>query len=194
MKRPTWATIVGVLGIIFGCFGIIGAGQEMLMPNILKMQKEIFAQVEKSAIEEQTRKKNIGLIGDDQRVQNQDPDLSPEVFKSVSKMWEFPDWFGPWSVFAGFARAIVSALYLLASIWLLQKKSISIRWFYWAAGSSIALWIIKGIVAMAALSFLGMAMMVGGAFGALIDIILIIVVATGNKAAFRLDPASSGTT
>ena len=79
MKRPTWATIVGVLGIIFGCFGIIGAGQEILMPNMLKLQKEIFAQVEKSATEQQARKKNIGREWDGEFFEEIDEFIEKEI-------------------------------------------------------------------------------------------------------------------
>ncbi|MGD8669435.1 MAG: hypothetical protein PVF31_05095 [Desulfobacterales bacterium] len=45
MKRPTWVTIVGVLGIIFSCLGILAAGQEMIMPKILEMQKEMLSDI-----------------------------------------------------------------------------------------------------------------------------------------------------
>jgi hypothetical protein len=44
--------------------------------------------------------------------------------------------------------------------------------------------VIKGGVALSAGSFIAMTMVIGGIFGILIDIVLIIVVATGNKAVF----------
>jgi hypothetical protein len=47
------------------------------------------------------------------------------------------------------------------------------------------------MIILSAFSFMGIAMMFGGAFGALIDIILIIVVVTGDKEAFQLQPAGS---
>lgn len=106
-------------------------------------------------------------------------------------MFEVSDWFGLWSVLSGLAKAIVSAIYLLASIWLLQTKPLSVRLFYWAAGSSVALGFIKGMIILSAFSFMGKALMFGGAFGALIDIILINVVVTGDKEAFQLQPTGS---
>lgn len=188
MKRPTWATIVGVLGIIFGCFGILGAGQEIFMPKMIEMQKEIFTQMQKTSTPQQNNQPTKNAEDPSQENKNVRPSLSPEMFVSMQKMWEVPSWFGTFSIYSGISKAIISALYLLASIWLLQIKPTSIRLFYWAAGSSIALSIVKGIIILSTISFMGMAMMFGGAFGALIDIILIIVVVTGNKEAFKLNP------
>jgi len=46
VKKPTWVTVIGVLGIIFGCFGILGGGQEIAMPKMMKMQKEMLTAME----------------------------------------------------------------------------------------------------------------------------------------------------
>lgn len=180
MKRPTWATIIGVLGIILGCLGIMGAANEIFMPKMIKMQKEMLTEVQKTMTRQQVESKTATSQAD----KDASPDFSPEFFESMMKMWEMPDWFGTFSIFSGVAKALISALYLLASIWLLQIKPVGIRLFYWAAGASIALCAVKGAATLSAFSFFGMAMMMGSVFGALIDIILIIVVVTGNKDAF----------
>ena len=182
MKRPTWATVVGVLGIIFSCLGILGAGQEIIMPKIFKFQKEMFSDFEK-IIQEETEKERTNQT--DQEGENKSSSEIPMgIFKSFSKMMDFPDWFGTWSIISGILKLLVSAFFLLASIHLLQMKTSSIKLFYWAAGSSIALGVLKGIVALSAVSFMAIAMMFGGVFGIVIDIVLIIIVATGNKEAF----------
>lgn len=188
MKKPRWAKIVGILGIIFGCLGILSGGQEIFMSQMMKIQKEMFTEMHKRSTEKQVNT-SPEASEPSQEQKKAPPDFSPEVFKSMEKMWEVPDWFDPFSIFAGIAKALISALYLLASIWLLQIKPISIRLFYWAAGLSIGLSVLKGAVMLSALSFMGMAIMFGSVFGALIDIILIIVVATGNKEAFQHQPA-----
>ena len=182
MKRPTWATIVGVLGIIFSCLGILGAGQEIMMPKIFKFQKEMFSNFEE-IIQEEIEKERTNHL--DQEGENQSSAEIPlGIFKSFSKMLDFPDWYGTWSIISGILKLLVCAFFLLASIRLLQMKTASIRLFYRAAGSSIALGVLKGIVALSAVSFMAIAMMFGGVFGIIIDIVLIIVVATGNKEAF----------
>lgn len=188
MKKPRWAKIVGILGIIFGCLGILSGGQEIFMSQMMKIQKEMFTEMHKRSTEKQVNT-SPEAYEPSQEQKKAPPDFSPEVFKSMEKMWEVPDWFDSFSIFAGIAKALISALYLLASIWLLQIKPISIRLFYWAAGLSIGLSVLKGAVMLSALSFMGMAIMFGSVFGALIDIILIIVVVTGNKEAFQHQPA-----
>jgi hypothetical protein len=67
---------------------------------------------------------------------------------------------------------------------LLQTRLSAIKLFYWAAGSSIALGALKAAVAVLIGSFMSIAIISGGLFGIVIDIVLILVVATGNKAAF----------
>ena len=70
----------------------------------------------------------------------------------------------------------------------MQIKPGGIRLFYWAAGSNILLMVIKGVVVSMASAFMGIAMMFGSVFSAIIDIVLIIVVATGGKEAFYQVP------
>ena len=182
MKRPTWATVVGVLGIIFGCLGILGAGTEMMMPKMLEFQKQMFSDFEKIIEEdiEKERAKNPDRGGEHRG----DAEMPLKFFKSISQIWEFPEWFGKWSIIAGLLKLLVSALYLLASIRLLQLKLSAIKLFYWAAGSSIVLGALKAAVAIAAMSFMSIAMLFGGFFGVVIDIVLILVVASGSKEAF----------
>jgi hypothetical protein len=105
-------------------------------------------------------------------------------------MWDFPEWYGTWSIISGILILFVSAFFLFASIRLLQIKPSSIKLFYWAAGSKIALSVLMIAVTISAMSFMGIAMLFGGVFGIVIDIVLIVVVATGNKAAFysRIPP------
>jgi len=57
MKRPTWATIVGILGIVFGCFGILGGGQSVFMPKMMEMQKEMLEAFEKTAAQQRAKER-----------------------------------------------------------------------------------------------------------------------------------------
>jgi len=134
MKRPNWATLVGILGVIFGCFGLLGAGQEMLMPKMLEMQKEVFIEIQKST----DNAKNIS---------KQNNPFPVEIFKSMQKMWDVPEWFGTYSIVSGVFKFLVSSLYLLSGILLLLLKPSAIKLFYFAAGACILLFLIKGIIA-----------------------------------------------
>ena len=189
MKRPTWATVVGILGIVFSCLGFLGAGQEIMMPKILKFQKEMFSHIEES-IHKQSDEQKAELPDETrERMSSENEnrsniDFPTEMFKFMGKMWEFPEWYGRWIVIFGVIKLFLCGLYLFASIRLLQIKPSAIRLFYLAAGLTIFLSILKGIVSLSALSFIGFTMMFGVMFGVIIDIVLIIVVATGNKEAF----------
>jgi hypothetical protein len=191
MKRPTWATVVGVLGIIFGGFGILGAGQDMLMPYMFTIQKEIFAGIEEQVEREADKQRGeADSVGDhDQELEKRRGipfDGPPDpMFKMMEQMWNFPDWFPAWSVASGIFRLLLNGFYIMASIMLLMVKPYSIRIFYIAAGTSIGFSIIKAGVLASALSFMGIAMMLGGIFGIIIDIVLIVVVAISDKTAFR---------
>ena len=181
MKRPTWATVVGILGIVFSCLGFLGAGQEIMMPKILKFQKEMFSHIEEN-IQKQSDEARERMSSENENRSN--VDFPTEMFKFMGKMWEFPEWYGKWIVIFGVIKLFLCGLYLFASIRLLQIKPSAIRLFYLAAGLTIFLSLIKGIVSLSALSFIGFTMMFGVMFGVIIDIVLIIVVATGNKEAF----------
>jgi hypothetical protein len=172
MKRPTWATVVGIIGIVMGCFGILGGGQLMIMPKMMEMQKGMWTAMQESM------EKQVAA----------DPRQAPpkEMFKVFEKMWDVPEWFGTWCVAAGLIALLISGFYLFASIRLLQVKPTAVRLFYCAAGLSIGFALLKVVVALAATSFMGMTMMFGGMLGLIINVVLLIVVATGNKEPFRV--------
>lgn len=170
MKRPTWATVVGIVGIIIGCFGILGGLQLIMMPKMMEMQKEMLSSMQE-VIEKQESK---------------DPQQAPpeEVFKMMEKMWDVPDWFGTYCATMGIAALFVCGFYVFAAIRLLQTKPTAIKLFYLAAGVAIGFGILKGVFAMATASFMVMSMMIGGLFGVVINIVLLIIAAGGDKEAF----------
>ncbi|MFH1038634.1 MAG: hypothetical protein V1789_08225 [PVC group bacterium] len=171
MKRPTWATVVGVLGIILGCLGIIGGGQLMIFPKIMEIQKEMFSDMKESF------EKSEGNAGHQARPK--------EMFKIFEKMWNVPHWYGTWCVIAGVLSLLVSGFYLFASIRLLQVKPSAISMFYYAAGVSIFLTLVKGLVgALTQTASLGMVLVFGGLFSVVVNLVLIIVVATSDREAF----------
>ncbi len=204
MKRPSWATAIGIIGILFGALGIIGGIQEMMMPKMLQMQKEMFKTFANAP---HTRHEHPAPIEAPRGLADMDPKNStdnaptppaaenpnkpdnqslpnPAFPQQIEKMFDVPDWFGSWSVAIGIAKMIVSGFYLFASIWLLMLKPTSIKLFYWAVGASILLGVVKAIVGISALSFMVMAMMMGGLFGVVIDVVMIVVVALSDKTAY----------
>ena len=119
MKRPTWATVVGILGIVFSCLGFLGAGQEIMMPKILKFQKEMFSHIEEN-IQKQSDEARERMSSENGNRSN--IAFPTEMFKFMGKMWEFPEWYGKWIVIFGVIKLFLCGLYLFASIRLLQIK------------------------------------------------------------------------
>ena len=74
--------------------------------------------------------------------------------------------------------------HLFASILLLQTKPSSISFFSLAACATIGFTILKTLVAVIAMSSMGMAMEMTGIFIAVVSVVLLVVVAQGDKEAF----------
>ena len=71
------------------------------------------------------------------------------------------------------------------SFYLMQIKKTAISLFYMAGGGSIIFSVVKGFMAVSAMSFMGISLVFGDVFGIIVNIILLIVVASGNKNAFQ---------
>ena len=171
MKRPTWATAIGIIGIVIGSFGVLGSVQSMMMPMMVEFQKSMISTMQ-DAIEKENASSPHATA----------PPV--EFFKFFEKMLDVPEWFGTWCVVAGLSGLCVSVLYIFGSIRLLQLKRIGITLFYWANGLSIAQGLIGCMLAASLKSFVSMFMVAGSAFGIAISVVLILVVTTGDKEEF----------
>jgi len=185
--------VVGVLGIIFSSLGIFGAGQEIMMPSLMKFQRQMFSTMttamEREAQRAARRKADAespeeSTVPDDDNAAAAGAEVPVAMFKSMQQMWAFPEWYGMWSVISGMIKLVLCGLYLFASIAMLQTKPFSIPLFYAVAGACVVLGLAKAVMAISTLSFMAMGMMMSGMFGAVIDLVLIMVVATGDKEVF----------
>jgi hypothetical protein len=171
MKKPTWVTLVGVLGIIFGSTAAMGAGQTLLMPFILDLYHEMFP----AMLEYANSTSDM-------------PPMSAEVSEMLDTYFgDNPAWFTSWSIFAGIAGLIICGAYIFASISLLLLRPNAVRLFYWAAGASIGLAVAKPIVALLAGAYLALFMLAQTPFGVVIDVVLVLTVFLSDKTAFSGD-------
>ncbi len=170
MKRPTWATMVGVIGILIGCLGFFGGGLTIMTPKMIDIQKNLWTDT-KTSMEE---------------YDITDPDQMPpaEMMQRMEQMWDIPDWFNTFCLITGVASTAVCIFYIFSCIRLLQISPTAIRLFYTAAGVSIGFSLLKSILFMAVLSFMGMGLIVGSLLWIVANILLLIVVATKDKQAF----------
>lgn len=155
MKRPGWATAVGVVGVIWGCLGLLGAALTMLMPIFMP----------KMLIEAQ----KLVTAG-------QGPQQAGESFKMIAHLWNMPYLLNS-CVIIGLIGVFVSGFFVLASIRLLQVRRSAIKLIYAALGIEIIVNILllpDGMV-LKAVSILS---------GVVIYVVLLFVVAAGDKQAF----------
>ncbi len=173
-SRPTWATIVGIIGIVIGCFGTVGGGSLMMFPAMIEMQKEMLSSMQEFFEAQETT--------DPQQI------IPDNMFKIMEEMWNVPDWFDTYCVVAGIIALFISGFYIFASIRLLQVKPTAIKLYYTATGIIISFTILKAIITLAAISLMGLVMM-GGFLSLVIHVVLLIVVSTGEKDAFTTQDA-----
>jgi hypothetical protein len=157
--RRRWKTVIGVLGVIFGSFGVMSATQVALTPMILEWQRKFMETI-------QTQASQQG---------------SGQMFGAVASMFEqflapTPWWFTPWCIGLGLVSLAVSAFYLFSAIWLILQKPSAPRCFCVAMIASIST-VVARIVGLAmARGLLGLMMGLGTMFGIVIDLVLLLIV------------------
>jgi hypothetical protein len=160
--------VVGILGIIFGALGVIGGAQLMMMPSTMRLQKEIMSDMERTM--EEARPNRRGF---------ESPPV--KMSKVFDKMLDTPEWFDTWCRIGGPLAMLISGFYIFAAVRVLQIKPGAVGLFCSAAGLSIALSLTKVGIALSLASLMSIGMVMGGVVGGIVDVVLIIVVVSGNK-------------
>lgn len=176
MKRPTWATIIGVLAIIFGILGILGGAQDIAMPFTIEMQQKMA--------------EGMAEVQKDVPVEQQNADGTPNKSKVIDAMeekFQFPDWYTQFSMVFGIIAMLVSAIYLMAGISLLMTKIYAIKAIVAALGLSVVWAVVQYFIFVQTANFMLMAQMPMAIASIVIDIVFLIVVLVGNKEAFTGD-------
>ncbi len=185
MKRPTWATIVGVLAIIFGGFGVLAGAQKMVMPSMIEMQKEMMANMGAVTISDDDSSSKIiwkieteGAPGEAKVIE------MSNVFESMEKELNIPDWYRTWAFAIGFVSLVLAALYFLSGVFLLMTKKYAIKFFYYVVCGSICWAIIQSVIYSQSESGFLFAHIPMAVAGIVMDVMLLVVVLAGGKDAF----------
>lgn len=168
MKRPTWATVVGILAMIFGLMDILGAAQKMALPSMFEMQQQM--------TKEMASVNDSALIGPMKEVM--------DLFKSMQKEFQFPEWYKTWATVLGLISMAVAGLYLLSGIFLILMKPSAPRLFYLTIAVSIIWALVLAVVYVKSGAAILMGQLPALIASIVIDVVLLIVVLTGNKEAF----------
>ena len=175
MKKPMWVTVAGILGIIVGCYGIFDGAQLLATLAMMAAHEKMMSSMEEA------------FEGQESATSRPGPPMNP--FKMFKRMLDVPEWFGTWCVVWGILVLLVSGFYLYAAIRLLQVKPSSVKLFYWAACLDVALMVAHTVVVVATMSLLGMPTLLGGVFGAVTSVVLVIIVRSGDKRVFTVPVA-----
>jgi len=186
MQRPGWVAAVGIIGIVFGCLGILGSGQSLMFPTIIGFQKKMFAEMRQNT---KMRMQDVISRAHANRTGTPCPDFSkgPDptmMFGVIEKMYDTPDWFTPWCIISGSVGMLLSGFYVFASTWFFLMKKRSVALFFWASGAGIAYSITKVVVAFFASSFIGLSMMVWGVMWVVVAVVMVVVVASSDRGVF----------
>ena len=168
MKRPTWVTIVGVLGILFGSLGIMNATQTVVLPQMLEWQKTFMHSFMANM------------------PQQPGAPAGKDVAAAFESFWgPIPGWFKVWCVVGGLLGLCLSATYIYAAISMLQLKRNAVRLFCVCSAAAIGLAVVRGLLAVFALRLMGASFLMASTASIAFHVVLLLVTATGDKSAFR---------
>lgn len=148
VEKPTWVTVIGVIMIIIGAFGILNAGQKMFLPYMVDMQRQIMHEIGKMPLAPLQQNVQTGQPESQQervnreqaeRNQKQFEAIFSQITDSIEKMLKLPDWYKDWASTFGIISILVSAFYLFAGIIMLTMKPYALRVLYFSLCVS-ALW------------------------------------------------------
>lgn len=215
MKRPTWATVVGIIGLLIGSWAAFSNtllckknfenrhGEQNPFAAVKKtmedpaMQKQMQEQVKKmqEAMAKQTPPANappqtIAIPPSFPTPMN--PGVPPQIPNPFEKMLKAPPaWMGNWQVAASALAVCLALCLVITSIGLLATKPWGVTLGYVATGGGLALAAIRAGILLSTMGVTGIALSVGLAPGFLINLIFLITIAAGDKAAFGMSAASS---
>ena len=172
MEKPTWVKVIGVLGIIFGCTGLLGAMLTVITPAMMDFQQKVMEGTEKQAEE----------------------DAQAEAFFDFYRQfWDMPDWCRTWMVVYGAVSIPAYGFYLVAAIWFISVKRNAIKRMYWALGLSMGLTALGAVLRVFSGGFLA-SIAAAGTWSIVLDLVLLIVIIVSDKTVFYQDDAPAPAT
>ncbi len=167
MKLPTWATVVGIIMLLFGGCGALSNVNKINTPNTLNEMSEVLEEInsemskEMGKVKEEIRSDTVESV---EVIQDEISDVTPDsveiagyktevnkfdaddsagiammegLFGSVGNIMTFSDYYKVWIVRLGIIGLIASVLYALAGLLLIIGKSFSLNLVYGAIAVSL---------------------------------------------------------
>jgi hypothetical protein len=188
MKRPTWATVIGIIMITFGGCSVLNDIQAIRLPAKLE-EKRISLQAKMKESETSSIDSLSITRADSANHQNEITKSEEETkFDLAKNALTMPESTQVWIVRLGYIGLFIATIYILGGIFLLVPKKNSIKLAYGALILSIAFSATKTLILTSTGSASGVIALTMGAtqlFSIIIDIILLSVVfAAEDKAAY----------
>lgn len=194
MKVPTWATVIGVLMILFGGCGVLNNVQKINTPKTLDQSSGMIAEITRELEEAVEEQKKETASEDSLDTRNAEDTINAndrtESFKqirdSMGKMLNFSDYYKKWIVRIGYIGVFVSIFYAIAGVLLVMGRQISIKITYLAIGLSLSALFFQIIVlAMDDESGMIAGMTnIGAYFMIFVNILVLVVILASDKSYF----------
>jgi len=185
MKTPTWATVVGIAMIVLGGCSVMNDIKSITLPVILEKQKSLMTkkmhEARTHAQDSVATKLDSVATADDDREESFD-----KKQKKVDEMLKLSEFSKTWIVRFGYIGVFSAVLYLVGGIFLLVRKSFSIKLAYAVLIISILSSAAQAVVLTSGQSSGIIALSTGLSqlFGIVIDIILMAVIFSSDKEAY----------
>jgi len=195
MKTPTWATVTGILMIVFGGCSVMNDFKSITLPSILAMQRPMMEKKMKEArardMEADSIAKAKASTDSLSRAEDDEDEDDEETFeqkqKKVDEALKLPEFSKIWIIRFGYVGVVSAILYAIGGIFLLVKRPFSIKLAYAVLAISIVTSAVQAAVLTSSQSSGIIALSTGLSqiVGILIDIILIAVIFTSDKDAYQ---------
>ncbi|MBI1731174.1 MAG: hypothetical protein HYR49_00200 [Gammaproteobacteria bacterium] len=173
-KPPLAALILGVLGFCFGAFGLLGGVQDLALPYLFSIQKQMAEVSQPKPADPDCPEREPALPG-------VDPGWSQELRQFVSG----PPWYPRYSMGMGVVRLLLGAGCMLASLFLILVRPGADFFFMLVLGLSAARNLTAVGIGIAAGSLFSFWAVVGGVVGFVLDIMLLVVCVVSDRTPYR---------
>ena len=189
MKTPTWATLTGILMIVFGGCSIVNDIKSITLPVMLEKQHGIMKEkMEEARTHAREDSLENAKVADSLGV-DEDGDVE-ETFeqkeKKIEEAMKLPEFSKIWIVRFGYIGLSSAALYILGGIFLLVRRNFSIKLAYGVLVFSILTSAAQAIVLTSGSSsgIIALTTGLGQLVGIAVDIILGAVIFASDKEAY----------
>jgi hypothetical protein len=136
-KRPSWVTPWGVVAILIGAYGVFAGAAASMTPRMMKMQRAMMDEMLERQAE---RSADAAARGEeDAQRRARDADAAREAMGTMMKWFELTPAQERWIAASGAIGAVVSGVYILAAVFVLQLRALGVKLFVGAAGAKIGL-------------------------------------------------------